>query len=105
IGLGRLIWEKAPLFAMSAASCGLTFLAQRSGGAVASLVRLSFAERLANAAVAYVTYLAKAFWPVNLALLYPIRIPSAGEAIAALIVLTAISAYAVSTIRARPYFL
>ena len=33
---------------------------------------LPLSQRLANAIVAYVCYLTKAFWPVNLAVLYPL---------------------------------
>jgi hypothetical protein len=66
-----LLVEKAPFFALSAASCLITFLAQKQGGAVAPLTMLSLDARIANAAVAYVQYLAKLFWPVNLSPLYP----------------------------------
>jgi protein O-mannosyl-transferase len=101
----RLIGEKTPLFAMSAVSSVLTFLAQRSGGAVSSLGQVPFAERLANAAVAYVAYLGKAFWPVNLAVLYPLGKVSAGAVAAAVLVLGAVTGAAVLNFRLRPYFL
>ena len=66
-----LIREKLPLFAMSAASCVVTVFAQRSGGALQSLEQVPFAERLANALVAYVAYLGKIVWPSSLAVYYP----------------------------------
>jgi protein O-mannosyl-transferase len=65
----RLLWEKLPFFALSAASCVVTFLAQRKGGAVST--SLSVAERLANALVSYVRYISKMFWPEKLSVLYP----------------------------------
>jgi tetratricopeptide (TPR) repeat protein len=71
--LAGLLREKAPLFAMAAASCIATFVAQRSGGAVKSLQDFTFAERLGNAVVAYVSYLGKAVWPTALAIFYPHR--------------------------------
>jgi Tfp pilus assembly protein PilF len=58
--------EKLPFFALSAGSCIITFLAQKRGGAVTSFAMLPLDARLANAVVAYVQYLAKLFWPVNL---------------------------------------
>jgi len=66
-----LVKEKLPLFAICAASVVVTFLAQRSGGAVASLKRYGLFVRLANAIVAYARYVGKAFWPTRLAPFYP----------------------------------
>ena len=67
--LGMLLVEKAPFFALCAISSVTTFIVQRRGGAVSTV--LSLDARLANAAVAYLRYLAKTFWPVNLSVLYP----------------------------------
>ncbi|MBZ5637380.1 MAG: tetratricopeptide repeat protein [Acidobacteriia bacterium] len=69
--LSRLLVEKAPLLAMAAASCVVTFAAQRSGGSVETLQDFTFGERLANAALSYVSYLGKTFWPASLAVFYP----------------------------------
>jgi len=46
-------------------------LVQKGGGAVASTDIFPFGVRLSNALVAYVTYLAKMVWPINLAVFYP----------------------------------
>ena len=67
----RLILEKMPLFAMSAASSVITYYAQQSSKAVISIDRLPLTIRAANALVAYVTYIGKMFWPRNLAIFYP----------------------------------
>jgi tetratricopeptide (TPR) repeat protein len=86
----RLVWEKAPFLALSAASCLLTLLAQRR--ALGSLTRFPLSARLANAAVSYARYLGKAFWPSNLALPYPYpQHWPAGEVLIALILLVAVS--------------
>jgi tetratricopeptide (TPR) repeat protein len=66
----RLIVEKIPYFVLSAAACILTVLAQRSGGAVASLERFPMLQRLENVPVAYARYLEKTFWPWNLNFFY-----------------------------------
>jgi protein O-mannosyl-transferase len=66
-----LFSEKAPLFALSAVSCVITYLAQRHGGAVVSLERLSLADRAGNALISYVVYIRKAFIPTDLAVFYP----------------------------------
>jgi len=65
--------EKLPLFALVAAFSLVTFLAQQSAGAVASLERVALVDRFANAVSSYATYLGKAFWPTGLAVFYPHR--------------------------------
>ena len=67
----RIILEKIPLFAPVVISCILTFLAQRSDGAVKPLEALTLKFRVANALVSYVTYVLKTIWPHNLAIFYP----------------------------------
>ena len=66
---GKLLVEKLPLFALSLASIVLTLVAQGAGGALR--VSIALPERLANAALGYLTYLRQALWPRGLAVLYP----------------------------------
>lgn len=66
-----LIYEKIPMFVLSAASSWVTFAAQRSGGAVQSLEVLPLSIRMENAIVSYAAYVGKMFYPVNLQLGYP----------------------------------
>jgi tetratricopeptide (TPR) repeat protein len=63
-----LLLEKVPLLILSLGCGVVTLLAQRAGHAVRSLPA---GARWGNAVLAYVRYLGKAFWPVNLAVLYP----------------------------------
>jgi len=67
----RLIREKIPFLILSAISCVVTFLAQRSGGAVESFERLPFGLRVENALVSYIKYMSKTIWPSDLAVFYP----------------------------------
>jgi tetratricopeptide (TPR) repeat protein len=67
----RLLWEKLPLFALAVASSVITFYAQKMGGSVISLHEFSFPERLANALLAWLRYLAKMVWPTRLSVIYP----------------------------------
>ncbi len=67
----RLLLEKVPLLALSAASAWITLKAQRSGYAVRTLSQFSFGARLENSAAAYVLYIWKALWPSRLAFGYP----------------------------------
>jgi len=65
-----LVREKLPLFALSIASCVVTFVAQRGGRAVAALDVYPLAIRLENALVSYATYLWKTLWPSGLSFFY-----------------------------------
>jgi tetratricopeptide (TPR) repeat protein len=100
----RLVLEKLPLLAFSAAASVLTFLAQRNYGAVVSLTHLPLAERAANAAVAYLAYIGKVVWPSDLAVLYPPGSFDSGSAALAALVLLAVTAVAWLWIKKRPYF-
>jgi protein O-mannosyl-transferase len=71
ISRARIIWEKAPLLALSAVSAVLTVLAQKAGGAVRDLEYYGLLLRVENALVAYVRYVGKAFWPAKLVVMYP----------------------------------
>lgn len=68
----HLILEKGPFLLLSLLSSVITFLAQHSGGAVQTLTNVPMAFRIANAFVAYGTYIAKMIWPQHLAAIYPL---------------------------------
>jgi hypothetical protein len=70
-GWPRLLLEKLPWLALSAADCAMTFFAQRRSGAVMPLEICPMRWRIANAIVAYAGYLVQFFWPLNLAAMYP----------------------------------
>ena len=63
--------EKWLFWLLTIGSCTVTVIAQKHGGAVASLEEFSFVQRLGNICVSYGTYLQKAFWPTRLAAFYP----------------------------------
>ncbi len=67
----HLLVEKVPWLLLVAASAAVAFLAQHSGGAVVTLEKLPIATRFARAAMAYLTYLGKTIWPIDLAPQYP----------------------------------
>jgi protein O-mannosyl-transferase len=69
--IAKLVTEKLPLFLLAGVSGIVTFVAQRSGGAVVNLSGYPLGLRLENALVSYVRYMGKMFWPFGLALPYP----------------------------------
>ena len=99
----RLSIEKLPLFLLSAASCLITLLAQRSAGGVADTSSLPLWWRLENAVVSYVAYIGKVVFPVNLAVFYPHPWESLPwpDVIASAIILGAITAASLYFHRAR----
>jgi len=68
--LTDLIMEKLPLLALSVGSSIVTIQAQKTAGLVQS-IDAALPLRMANAVVAYVSYIGKMFRPVNLAVYYP----------------------------------
>jgi tetratricopeptide (TPR) repeat protein len=65
----RLVLEKLPLLALSAAASAVTMFAQRTGGSMRLVLPLGV--RLENAMYAYALYIWKALWPAWLAVFYP----------------------------------
>jgi Flp pilus assembly protein TadD len=67
-----LFLEKGPFLILSLLSSVITFLAQNSSGAVQTLTNVPLTSRMANALVAYCTYIVQMIWPQNLAAIYPL---------------------------------
>jgi hypothetical protein len=103
--LGRLVIEKLPLFVLALAAGFLTFAAQRAGNALPDLAWLPLHTRILNAALAYVGYLGKAFWPVGLAVYYPHprEALTLGAGLGAVALLVLISSWVLLLGRKRPY--
>ncbi len=103
--VSKLVREKAPLLALSVASSVVTYLAQQHGKAVGSLEEFPFGIRVANAMVAYVTYIAKMMWPRKLAVFYPHPGDSLAiwQVVGAGLLLVCISFLVIRAARSRPY--
>ena len=72
VPLYTVLLEKMPFLLLSAVSCIVTVLAQKTGGAVIAVESLGLFQRITNALSAYVLYLWKIVWPHGLAILYPL---------------------------------
>ncbi len=66
-----ILKEKTPFFATSLFSVAVTIYAQHRGDAIRSFDEISCVLRIENAVTAYLNYIAKAFWPRDLAVFYP----------------------------------
>jgi len=96
-----LLVEKIPFFLLALGLCAVTFLAQRSAGAVSPM---EWSSRLGNVPVAYLRYLEKTFWPADLALVYPYVYHWPAAAIAgAVLLLALVSTLALGRLRRQPW--
>jgi protein O-mannosyl-transferase len=68
-GLTRLIVEKIPFFILSIGSSIITYRVQQVVGELPQ--GYTFISRLGKSCIAYISYLYKMIWPVDLAILYP----------------------------------
>ncbi len=102
----RLLLEKTPFFLLSAGSCVVTYFAQQSSQAVATVAALPFDVRIENALISYVFYLKKMLWPDALAAFYPLSYPiDADEVVVSVFVLLLVSAGVFAFCRRRSYLL
>jgi tetratricopeptide (TPR) repeat protein len=103
--LAKLLFEKLPFIALSAASCVATFIVQNL--ALGSVAQLPLRWRLTNAIVSYVEYLWQFVWPLRLSPFYihpENRLPIWQIALACILLLT-ISVIAFRLRRTHPYLI
>jgi tetratricopeptide (TPR) repeat protein len=101
-----LVIEKLPLFAVVALVSAFTFL--RHEGATADEAGvIPFDLRVLNAFDSYVIYIWKSIWPTDLSPYYAHRLGaiSLATSLPSLIVLVALSAFALFTRKSHPYFI
>jgi Flp pilus assembly protein TadD len=101
----RVVFEKLPLLALSAAGCVVTLLAQNK--AIQSTGLYSMPLRFANALVVCMVYLGQMVWPAGLAVLYPFphNGPPMWEVALAATLLAGLSVAAWGKRRTRPWLL
>ena len=104
--LWPLLREKLPFFALALAASVVTYLVQRTSGAVSSFESLPFQSRVANALVVYVRYLSQTLCPAHLAAIYPYsRHLPVGSIIAAAVLLTGLSAFFLLRANRHPFLI
>ena len=101
----RLVFEKIPIFILSAVSSTVTFLIQSNFGVLTGSDVCPLKIRIANALVSYLMYLQKMVWPNRLAVFYPHPLDSIPlwQVAAAAVIIIAISILAVCLSRNRKY--
>jgi tetratricopeptide (TPR) repeat protein len=97
-----LLWEKIPLFVLTALTCIVTYIVQKKIGAVLSLLPLG--ARISNAFVSYNAYIGKTIWPNDLAVLYPYpALLPAWQAVGAAFLLIVVTIAVIWKARKMPY--
>jgi tetratricopeptide (TPR) repeat protein len=106
VPIQRLVWEKVPMLVLAALFCMVTFYAQKASGAVNPLDSLPLTVRIANALVAYVSYMGTMLWPSGLAVFYPHpRIIPQWQALGAGLTMAVLSLLIFRQARRHPYLL
>jgi len=102
----RFVFEKIPLFLITAGLSIVTFIAQKSSGAMNFTENLTFSTRLTNAMVSYLEYLGKMLWPEKLAVFYPHPGNNLAlwQGILCGVALVGITIFSIRLIRKAPYF-
>jgi len=101
----RLILEKVPLIALSAASVVVSYMSSRHMGIIIPAEVLPLGLRIQNALASYLVYIEKLFLPLDLAVFYPFAKTADFWKIAAICIpLLTVTALAVCLARRKPYF-
>jgi tetratricopeptide (TPR) repeat protein len=101
-----LLAEKIPFFVLAIAASVITFLVVDSSQIVDPLARFPLKARLIVTVLAYFRYLAKSFWPSDLAALHLTLITwSRMELVGVFSTLAIISIVAIATRKTRPFWL
>ncbi|MFC1452636.1 glycosyltransferase family 39 protein, partial [Verrucomicrobiota bacterium] len=101
--IGRLLLEKVPFLALTAAVSVVNYQCKQQYQWVISTELLPLHARIANALVGYVRYASKTVWPADLAVFYPLRGSSPVPAIVmAGLALAAVSLAVVALARRHP---
>ncbi len=102
----RLVVEKIPFFILMAFCCYITYLAQKSGGAVRQATEYSILQRLCHVPISYAWYILKFLWPVSLSIYYELHPVRFGvELIMASLLFIILTWFALANFRKYPYFL
>lgn len=102
-GWGLLFCEKIPLFLLTAISISVTLNAAKSYGSIVSFDSVPLMQRIYNAILSYALYLKKLFFPVDLAVFYPLQIITISQVLPAAALLFVITVICCWYYKKYPY--
>ncbi len=100
---GFLILEKIPLFILMAISIKVTVYAAKSYGSIVGFESVPLMQRVYNAILSYVLYLKKLFFPVDLAVFYPLQAIKISQVLPAVMLLIVITVICCRYCKKYPY--
>jgi protein O-mannosyl-transferase len=102
-----LLWEKLPLLGLSGLFSWIAYNGQAVHNVMVSETALPWIDRWLNVPINYMRYLEKVFWPVDLAVFYPLsyQTPAAWKITGSLLFLIGVTVWAVRRFRSAPYLL
>ena len=99
-----IIVENIPFFILALISSVIAIIAAKTGGAVSSLDIIPFSYRIGNALIAYVKYMIQMFYPIGLAVFYPLQTNlNLGTVAAAFILLVMVTIFITVFAKRSPY--
>lgn len=98
-----LVIEKIPFFLLAGIFSAITYVTQKSAGAIVALNDLPLGARLAGVMVSYAHYVGKLFWPDALAMPYPWHDWPTGWIIASTALFLGLSLFSVLVARRQPF--
>lgn len=102
--LKLLIAEKIPLFLLMTASIVITFISQKSAGAMANLAGIPLESRLLNIIISYAKYLVMFFYPANLGFFYPFENNfETWQLIGSVLLIASVTVFCLFNLRKRKY--
>jgi protein O-mannosyl-transferase len=102
-----LLWEKLPLLGLSGLFSWIAYNGQAVHNVMVSETALPWIDRWLNVPINYMRYLEKVFWPVDLAVFYPLsyQTPAAWKITGSFLFLIGVTVWAVRRFRSAPYLL
>ncbi len=99
-----LVKEKIPFFVLSLLSAAITIYAQGKATAIQNLETIPYGMRIENAAISYVTYMARLLWPNDLAVYYPFTFDLPGwKFVGSAVILVLVTAWVLRVGRRYPF--
>ena len=102
-GFAQLLLEKVPFLVITLIAAAVSFRIMNKGGGIVAASQVPLPQRAGNAVISYVRYLAKTFWPNDLAVYYPYPAWAGWQIAGAVLVMSGLTLLVVGLARSRPY--
>lgn len=91
--IAKHIYEKILFFLLAGGFAIIVFMAQKNAGAMMTMSKHGFSERISQAALSLLSYLGKTVWPLGTSLFHPMHPLTPGSGVGALLVTVTITCF------------